>query len=58
MAVIVRVTDGGYSRNASYLLKHCVYASSVGRLLDLEGIMGPVVSVSITRSIPLLLVDY
>ena len=56
--VIVRVTDGGYSRNASYLLKHCVYASSVGRLLDLEGIMGPVVSVSITRSILLLLVDY
>ena len=35
-----------------------VYTSSVGRLLDLEGIIRPVVSVSITRSIPLLLVDY
>jgi hypothetical protein len=58
MAVIVGVSDGGYSRNASYALKHCVYTSSVGRLLDLEGIMGPVVSVSITRSIPLRLVDY
>ena len=23
--VIVRVPDGGYSRNASYALKHCVY---------------------------------
>ena len=58
MAVIVRVPDGGYSRNVSYALKHCVDTSSVGRLLDLEGIIRLVVSVSITRSILLLLVDY
>jgi hypothetical protein len=35
-----------------------VDTSSVGRLLVLEGIIRSVVSVSITRSIPLLLVDY
>jgi hypothetical protein len=32
--------------------------SSVGRILVLEGIIRPVVSVSISRSIPVLLVDY
>jgi hypothetical protein len=35
-----------------------VDTSSVGRLLVLDGIIRPVVSVSITRSIPLQLVDY
>ena len=48
----------GYHLSSSQCFYHQVYTSSVGRLLDLEGIMGPVVSVSITRSIPLLLVDY
>ena len=48
----------GYHPPSSQCFYHCVYTSSVGRLLDLEGIIRPVVSVSITRSIPLLLVDY
>ena len=48
----------GYHLSSSQCFYHCVYTSSVGRLLDLEGIIRPVVSVSITRSIPLLLVDY
>ena len=48
----------GYHLSSSQCFYHCVDTSSVGRLLDLEGIICPVVSVSITRSIPLLLVDY
>ena len=48
----------GYHLSSSQCFYHCVYTSSVGRLLDLEGIIRPVVSVSITRSIPLLLVHY
>ena len=48
----------GYHPPSSQCFYHQVDTSSVGRLLDLEGIICPVVSVSITRSIPLLLVDY
>ena len=52
------IRSRGYHPPSSQSFYHCVYTSSVGRLLDLEGIIRPVVSVSITRSIPLLLVDY
>ena len=52
------ISPRGYHGPSSQCVYHQVDTSSVGRLLDLEGIMRPVVSVSITRSIPLLLVDY
>ena len=52
------ISPRGYHLSSSQCFYHQVYTSSVGRLLDLEGIICPVVSVSITRSIPLLLVDY
>ena len=48
----------GYHPPNSQCFYHLVDTSSAGRLLVLEGIIHPVVSVSITRSIPLLLVDY
>ena len=52
------ISPRGYHPLSSQRFYHQVYTSSVGRLLDLEGIIRPVVSVSITVSIPLLLVDY
>ena len=48
----------GYHPPSSQCFYHQVDTSSVGGLLVLEGITHSVVSVSITRSIPLLLVDY
>ena len=52
------ISPRGYHLSSSQCFYHQVYTSSVGRLLVLEGIIRPVVSVSITVSIPLLLVDY
>jgi hypothetical protein len=48
----------GYHPPSSQCFYHLVDTSSGGRLLVLEGIIRPVVSVTITWLIPLLVVDY
>ena len=53
-----RLSPRGYHPPSSQCFYNQVDASSVGGLLVLEGIIHPVVSVFITNSIPLQLVDY
>ena len=52
------ISPRGYHPPSSQCFSHQVDTSSAGRLLVLDNIIRPVVSVSITRSIPLLLVEY
>ena len=52
------ISPRGYIPPSSQCFYQQVGTCSVGRLLDFVGIIRPVVSISITKSIPLLLVDY
>jgi hypothetical protein len=55
---MIPTRSNSLSMDSSQCFYHYVDTSSVGRQLVLQGIIRLVVSVSITRSIPLLLVDY